>query len=275
MKICIAGKNDIAVNCVDFVLNNYKEFQVSIAVNKTDNGQDGWQKSLLKYASEHDLPILSLDELYKIDGLFFFSLEYDCILKTEKFNSDRLFNIHFSDLPKYKGMYTSVWPILNGDSSSGVTLHLIDDGIDTGDIIDKIVFKIDENDNSMDLYLKYLKYGEELFQKLFPKIISLDFKYKPQSSFNSTYHSIKSIDFNNIKIDLNVTAFQLCRQIKAYCFKEYQYPCIAGNEINDCRILNRRSNKKAGTLVEVEEASITIATIDYDVILYAVKGNGP
>ena len=32
-------------------------------------------------------------------------------------------------------MYTSLWPILNGDCVAGVSLHQIDAGIDTGDVI--------------------------------------------------------------------------------------------------------------------------------------------
>ena len=39
-------------------------------------------------------------------------------------------------------MYTSIWPIINGENYCGVTLHEIDSGIDTGDIIDQIKVKI-------------------------------------------------------------------------------------------------------------------------------------
>ena len=42
-------------------------------------------------------------------------------------------------------MYTSYWPIKNGEKKSGVTLHKIDSGIDTGDIISQLSFDIDED----------------------------------------------------------------------------------------------------------------------------------
>ena len=57
------------------------------------------------------------------------------IIKTKNFKSNKLFNLHFSLLPSYKGMHTSAFPILNGEKYSGVTIHKIDNGIDTGDII--------------------------------------------------------------------------------------------------------------------------------------------
>ena len=74
--------------------------------------------------------------------IFFISLEFDKIINTSLFKTTNLFNIHFSLLPRYKGMYTSILPILNGDKISGVTLHKIDRGIDTGDIIDKCSFRL-------------------------------------------------------------------------------------------------------------------------------------
>ena len=58
----------------------------------------------------------------------------------KNFLNARLYNIHFSYLPAYKGMFTSALPIKNGEVDSGVTLHKIESGIDTGDIIDQIKF---------------------------------------------------------------------------------------------------------------------------------------
>ena len=50
----------------------------------------------------------------------------------------------------------SIFPILNGESTSGTTLHLIDHGIDTGDVITHNEFQIDLQDTCRDLYFKYL-----------------------------------------------------------------------------------------------------------------------
>ena len=61
-------------------------------------------------------------------------------------------------------MYTSAMPIINGEQESGVTLHKSDNGIDTGDIIDQLCFKITANYTARDLYYKYLDYGFDLFK---------------------------------------------------------------------------------------------------------------
>ena len=73
----------------------------------------------------------------------FISLEYHRLIDPLKFVTSKLYNPHFSLLPAYKGMYTSALPLLNDEKDAGVTLHHIDSGIDTGDIIDQIIFPIE------------------------------------------------------------------------------------------------------------------------------------
>lgn len=54
-------------------------------------------------------------------------------------------NCHMGVLPKYRGMDVVEWPFLENDNKQvGVTCHLIDKGIDTGDIIE--IVKVDKND---------------------------------------------------------------------------------------------------------------------------------
>lgn len=44
-------------------------------------------------------------------------------------------NVHPSLLPDYRGMSPQHWPIVNGESKTGITCHYVDEGTDTGDII--------------------------------------------------------------------------------------------------------------------------------------------
>ena len=136
MIICIAGKNDIAVEILLYLLDRtIKKENIYVIPNKTDDGKNNWQRSLLKNANELNINIASLEQVYNIENLLFLSLEFDKIINPLNFRTKQLFNIHFSLLPKYKGMFTSILPILNNDKITGVTFHRIDKGIDTGDII--------------------------------------------------------------------------------------------------------------------------------------------
>ena len=266
--VCIAGKNEIATYALSLFLKVYKNTDLKVVCNSTDTGHDAWQPSLRAKATANKVQIVTLDKVYNINKLLFLSLEYSELVNPHKFKDATLLNIHFSKLPAYKGMYTSVHPILNGEKESGVTLHKIDAGIDTGDIIDQIIFPINEDDNSKDLYLKYLKYAKKLFKLNHFKILSNEYKTSKQSSKDSSYYSKKSINYSDLKINLRATAEQIQRQIRAYCFDVYQLPCIADSYIDKAEILPEKSTSKTGTILISNKLFIVIATIDYNVKLW-------
>ena len=231
IKVCIAGKNSIALNALKLMQTYFHNDEICIIANQTDTGKETWQPSLYHFALQNDINICTLEEVQKIPDVLFISLEFDRLIKTERFCSEKLYNIHFSALPKYKGVYTSITPILNGEISSGVTLHKIDNGIDTGDIIAQRIFKIDINDSARDLYFKYLKQGFMLFRQNIASLIAGDFSLKKQSCEHSSYFSRKDIDVCNIKINLQKTSFEIHNQLRAFIFKEYQLPKFQGFSI--------------------------------------------
>jgi len=200
-----------------------------------------------------------LNDLYELRNLVFVSLEYDKIINVNLFESTRLYNIHFSLLPKYKGMYTSTIPILNGESHSGVTLHEIDNGIDTGRIIDQISFPIQLKDVSRDLYHNYMKYGLELFEKNISHLINKRYNTRDQDNLNASYYSKKSLNYNCIEIDLCKTSFEIYNQIRAFIFPEYQLPEVKGLKI--CRVVLTKEKIRRSTF-KMEKNEIIISGID-------------
>ena len=172
MYICIAGKNNCAIKALEFLLltRQWKN-KILVLPNQNDDGTDTWQPSLKKFAKKNKVKIVKIEELYSIKELFFFSLEYLKIINVKKFKTNNLFNFHFSLLPKYRGCHTNFLQIYNGEKYSGVTLHKIDTGIDTGDIVDQIKFKIGLNDTAQENYLKLMKFAIILFKKNLYKII--------------------------------------------------------------------------------------------------------
>lgn len=271
--ICIAGKNDIAVDVCKYILEKYSDEDLCVCLNSNDNGLDGWQKSLKRYSIKNNISIVKLEDLYSREDLIFLSLEYDKVIDIKKFKSNKLYNIHFSLLPKYRGVYTSAWPILNNEEFSGVTLHKIDYGIDTGDIIDQIAFKIDFEDTARDLYLKYIKYGTLLVLKNIFNILNDEIKARAQNKYLATYYNKKSIIYSNIEIDFKQTAINVYNQVRAYSFKEFQLPRYNGFNIIKCTITDEKTFAPAGTVLMEFDSKILIATLDYNVQITLDKNN--
>lgn len=264
--LVLAGKNNIAVNVLDYLLENYNDNFV-VVCNQTDGGHHGWQRSLKKTALDKGVREISLEEAYEQASVFL-SLEFDKIVRPEKFKKARAYNIHFSLLPKYKGMYTSIWPLLNNEISSGVTLHEIDSGIDTGPIIEQREFSISKHDRARDLYEKYLTTSFELIKERLNDIITGNLSVTTQAKNYSTYYSKQSLDFSKLEVDLYQTAFSIAKQIYSFSFREYQLPLIKGETIVEAEILDARSTVKPGTILDKRADFYDLATIDFDIRLY-------
>lgn len=269
--IVIAGKNNIAVHALNSLVRYVGKNAIVALPNKNDSGEDSWQQSLRLAANKNDVRISKLEEIKRSDVRLFISLEYDRIINPDDFPSASLYNIHFSLLPKYKGMYTSIWPVLFCDEESAVTLHEIDYGIDTGKIYMQRKFKVHRSDRARDIYEKYIGNAISLFDDCVDGMLSESLVAAPQLAIGSSYFSKKSIDFSSIEINLRCTAWELQRQIYAYSFREYQIPTVFGKPVVEVDITSDRSSKKPGSLVEDSSDHFILSTIDYDAIVYVDK----
>ena len=269
MFICIAGKNNIAVDILEYLLaNNDRNYDLGIVCNRNETGVNGWQKSLRYFAQKNDIKEYKLSDVYDIENLIFLSLEFDQIVKPELFKDAELYNIHFSLLPAYKGMYTSSIPILNDEKYVGVTFHKMDRGIDTGDIIKQKKFELGEKTTCRELYLQYIKFGTELVKECLKDVLSGSVHAIPQSAKDSTYYSKSYIDYSNLTIDLCQTARNIQNQIRAFNFREYQLPIVYGKKIIATEITNIKSTQRPGKILFETDKGMMITTIDYNILLY-------
>ena len=242
MYICIAGKNKCAVDAVKFLLyRKLSKDKILVLPNHNDNGKDNWQPSLKKFAIKNKIKIIKPERLYSIKQLFFFSLEYDKIINIKKFQSKNLFNLHFSLLPKYRGCHTNFLQIYKGEKISGVTLHKIDKGIDTGDIIDQIKFKIGINDTAYENYLKLMKFSIILLKKNLFKILDNNYKLKKQKLNYGSYYSKNSINYKKIiKFKVKNFTIEKHNKIRSLIFPAYQFPIVNGAQISKSIYKNKK-----------------------------------
>lgn len=266
--ICIGGKNNITVNVLEYLRTNYADCRILVIPDRSDDGIDSWQRSVKKYCIAKNISMVSLEQVYDIEDLYFISTEFDRIIRPHKFKSQNLFNIHFSLLPKYKGLFTSILPILNGDSESGVTFHKIRAGIDTGEIIEQIRFKLEDSMTSLNLYDKFIQTGSELVIKNISKILNNEYECYPQPQKGSSYYGRGYIDYSNIALNTKATADQISRQIYAFNFRPYQLIKFGEDKLVGAKITDQVSEKDPGTVLSEDNISVTISTIDYDIVLF-------
>lgn len=128
------------------------------------------------------------------------SYNYRYIIKKDVINASRkkIINLHISLLPWNRGAHPNVWSFLE-DTPKGVTIHLIDAGIDTGDILLQKEIKFDENIETLSSTYQHLHNEiQNLFISNWRRIRSFNINPYPQKPGGSI-HYIKNFDrINNI-----------------------------------------------------------------------------
>lgn len=128
----------------------------------------------------------------------FISVLYDKILREYHLNSKtRYYNFHPGILPEYAGSATLSWSIVSGETEAGVTLHLIDKGVDSGDIIDIQKVKISETETAGSLFTQIERLIDKMFKMWFNNL--LEKKYKTTKQDFSRRKNYKRKDLDKLK----------------------------------------------------------------------------
>ncbi|NBB10632.1 formyl transferase [Pseudomonas sp. SLFW] len=266
--IIIAGKNNIAVHGLELALKHFPAQVLAVVCNRNEGGVDTWQRSLRAAAKRHGVQEITLDDAYKTTRTAFLSLEFDQLVVPSRFSVPNLFNIHFSQLPAYKGMYTSVWPLLHGQQEAGVTLHYLEPGIDTGDIVAQLTFPLVEWWTCRDLYFAFNQHAARLLDTWFARLVNDSVEAQAQAAAGSSYFSKASIDYSTLGIGPVTTAWACVNKVRAFTFREYQLLKWEGFPIASASVLPTKSTREPGAVVERSENHVDIASIDFDVRLH-------
>jgi methionyl-tRNA formyltransferase len=133
---------------------------------------------------------LTGDSEYLFNNDFIVSYGYRYILKKDILNKfpNKAINLHISLLPWNRGVAPNLWSFWE-DSPKGVTIHYLDYGIDTGDILAQQKVDYIPEDTLRTSYERLSKTIEELFRRVWPNIRSGKQESIPQPDGGS-YHRL-------------------------------------------------------------------------------------
>ena len=134
--------------------------------NNISNKLINWLKKIAKEEAIVCDKSINVEFLKKIKPYFIISYNYRFIIKQEIINymKSNIINLHISLLPWNKVAHPNIWSFLE-DTPKGITIHLIDEGIDTGPILIQKEIYIDENTETLkSSYEKLHREIQELFK---------------------------------------------------------------------------------------------------------------
>ncbi len=124
------------------------------------------------------------EEIRAINPDIIVVVAYGRILPKEVLDIPRLgvINLHVSLLPKYRGAAPIQWAVINGETQTGVTIMQLNEGLDTGDIIECTSVEIDGNETAGELLLKVTSIGSERLCRTLENIESGKYSLTPQDN---------------------------------------------------------------------------------------------
>jgi methionyl-tRNA formyltransferase len=159
-----------------------------------------------KLIVDHKNEIVSLNQVEKYDLVVCYGYRIKINREiVEKYK--KIFNLHISYLPYNRGSHPNFWSFIE-NTPSGVSIHKIDNGIDTGNIIfQKLIdFNLIKNKKTLtfaNTYNKLIFEVEELFLQNFNKILNDEYKEQKQHNIGR-FHRLKDLPPNLKSWDQNI-----------------------------------------------------------------------
>jgi methionyl-tRNA formyltransferase len=134
-------------------------------------------------------------------------------------------NVHPSLLPRYRGASPIATAILQGDEITGVTIMLLDIGMDTGPILSQKDVSISADDTAGSLTAKLARVGAQLLMETLPLWIDGRITPRPQEESRASYSAV--INKGDGEIDWRLPAVELWRRARAFdpwpgCYARWQ-----------------------------------------------------
>lgn len=222
-------------------------------------------------ATEHQIPVYQPEnfktagaqqELKELNADLMVVVAYGLLLPQCVLDTPRLgcINVHGSLLPKWRGaapIQRSIWA---GDAETGITIMQMDAGLDTGDMLHKVVCPIAPEDTSASLYHKLAEDGPKGMLCVIEQLAAGTIRPEKQDNEQASY--AKKLSKEEACIVWTQDAAFIERCVRAFNPWPVSYFTLAEMNIKvwHAEVLPHQSQTAAGTIIQASKAGLDIAT---------------
>ena len=183
-------------------------------------------------------------------------------------------NVHASLLPKYRGAAPIQWAILDGETCTGVTTMLMDEGIDTGDMLEKMEVPIAPDETGGSLHDKLSRAGAELIRSTLRRLEAGTLVPEPQTEEGTCYARMLTKTMGDIDWNMDTAAIE--RLIRGLNPWPSAYTHLDGRTLKIWKAQVREGNPEGvcGQIVETGRDSISVKTGNGVLVLQEVQLEG-
>ncbi|CAM01973.1 methionyl-tRNA formyltransferase [Saccharopolyspora erythraea NRRL 2338] len=209
MRVVMFGYQTPGYRTLEALLGSQHEVVQVVTHPKSDHAYEKiWDDSVADLAENNGVPVLVRnrpdDELPKqlkeVEPDIIVATNWRTWLPPEVFNlpSNGTLNVHDSLLPAYAGFAPLIWALINGEKQVGVTAHIMDEGIDAGDIVLQRAVPVGATDTATDLFNKTIGlYGPIALESL-DLIASGSAEFTEQDRSKASFFHKRSVEDSRI-----------------------------------------------------------------------------
>lgn len=234
LRVVYAGDRDIAVWVLQYMLNQgVKPLALMLpSPERASHSRlllqmcDYLEPEKIFYGKSFTLP----ESIKRLDALqvdYIICVHFPYIIPPEVLCLPRIgvINLHPAYLPYNRGWHTPSWAILEG-TPFGATLHFMDEGLDTGDIIHQKTLEILPYDTADTLYQRVKQLELEVFVEAWDWLLSCAPPRKPQPLSQGTSHRKSDLQrMQEINLDQSVRAGELIDRLRALTTNRIEEAC--------------------------------------------------
>jgi len=284
LRICFAGTPAFAAGHLQALLG--ADHQVVAVYTQPDRpagrGKKLQASPVKKVALEKSLPLFqplslrSADEaeiLASLEPDLMIVVAYGLILPLNILNIPRLgcLNVHASLLPRWRGAAPIERALLAGDKVSGVTIMQMDEGLDTGAMLDKETVEIAPSDNRIDLEDKLQIAGQTALLRTLDDLLSFQSSAQIQDDKESSYAA--KLEKSEAIIDWNLSAKEIDRKIRAGVGRNPAYTILHDQRLRviESAVSTTEHQSVAGQIIQSENTHYTVSCGDGALDVYRVQ----
>lgn len=270
MKIIFMGTPDFAAASLEALIDSRHEIQAVVTQPDKPKGRKGeLTPSPVKVIAKREgikvyQPLKVRDEefvdtlrAYNPDVMVVVAFGQIIPLSILKMPKYGCVNIHGSLLPKYRGAAPIQWAVLDGEKETGITTILMDEGIDTGDILLKKTIKIDTDETSGSLFDKLMALGAETILETLDELEKGSITPTKQGESPTAYAKMLTKAMG--LIDFTRSAKELDCFVRGMDPWPSAYTLLAGKTLKLWKVRAVEKSGKAGSVIEIGKESFTIA----------------
>lgn len=273
MKVLFMGTPDFASGVLESIIKAGHE--IVLAVTQEDKpkgrGKEIAFTPVKETAIAHGIEVYqphrakhpdAVAKFKQYDADVFVVVAYGQILSKEILDIPRLgcINVHASLLPKYRGAAPIQWAVIDGEKYTGITTMKMDEGIDTGDIIETSVYEIKEDETGGSLFDNLMELGGELIVSTIEKLEAGTATFTKQDDSKSTHAKMLTKEMGNIDFSMEAQAIE--RLIRGLNPWPSAYTKLNGKTLKiwKAQVVNEDYEGKYGEVVNITKDSLYIKT---------------